>query len=224
MRKYWVIILLFGAVQGYAQTSRIGLLPELIVSKKINSQWQVTGQVESMNQFFQKTNLSDLMSEYDYRRTDFTLIGTYRLNPSVKLSGGLLNRFAKGEHILRSLQQISITTRGSSLRLGHRVRTDQTYEDEAAIHRIRYRISKELPLKGNDLNEREWYLKSSLEHLTIIQSSDVNMEQRINIAFGNLIKEGQRLEIGWDYRTRTLIDWNDPFQLWMMVNYYISLK
>ncbi len=218
------ISMLLASIISYGQTSRTGLLPELIVSKKLNEQWQVTGQLESMNQLFQSTTNSGLRSDYDYVRTDFTVIGTYRLNPSIKLSGGLLNRFTQGEHVLRGLQQISITNRGSSLRLGHRIRTDQTYSDEATTHRIRYRLSKELPLKGLTLNEKEWYLKSSLEHLTIIQSSEVNMEQRINLAFGKLIKEGQRLEMGWDYRTRTLVDWDDPFQLWFMVNYYISIK
>ena len=217
-----LLLILISCVPLYGQTSRTGLLPELIVSKKLNNQWQLTGQLESMNQFFQSPPNADFVSDYDYLRTDMTLIGTYRLNPGIKLSGGLLNRFAKGEHVLRSLQQISIATRGSSLRLGHRIRTDQTYGNGATIHRIRYRLSKELPLKGIDLNEREWYLKNALEHLTIIQASEVNMEQRINLAFGKLIKDGQRLEMGWDYRTRSLLDWNDPFQLWFMVNYYLN--
>lgn len=221
------LVLLFISVTAISfnlcgQNSQVGLLPELIATKKLNANWQITGQLETMQRMIREQEATDFGFDYEFRRTDLTFVGSYRLNPNIKLSGGLLNRFAQGEHILRTLQQISLTTRGQSIRFGHRFRTDQTYGENNTTHRLRYRLSNELPLKGDNLNLNEWYLKSSLEHLTIIRSERVNMEQRINLAFGYLITDKQRFELGWDYRTRSLIDFQEDFDLWLMLNYYIN--
>ena len=52
------------------------------------------------------------------------------------------------------------TKKYNSLSLAHRFSTDQTFRpNQKTEFRLRYRWAADLPLKGNKLNSKEFYLK-----------------------------------------------------------------
>ena len=162
-----------------------GLLPEVSVSYRWQGKWRLTGQVQSMQQFLGKERLEVLRGNYDYIRTDFTTALSYKLNPDWTLGTAYMLRLQEGRSVQRSIQQISSATQQTGVRLGHRFRTDQTFNRaEDPQFRVRYRFSVELPLDGLTINDREWYFITSTEVLTSIQSGNcVNQCRSVSLGF-----------------------------------------
>ena len=114
--------------QAKAQSpSELGWMPKIVLTYGLNDRWDIGAQVESRQNFFQRAAEESFQTDYEYVRTDMTAVLTYRLQPQAKISGAYMLRRADGESIHRSLQQVSITMKFPSWRLGHRFRTDQTF-------------------------------------------------------------------------------------------------
>lgn len=222
-----VLVLLFICVSCFALKAQsrvaVGWLPEISVSHRWSDKWRLTGQLESMQRMWQKDEGGLLVYDYRYVRTDATLALSYRLDPSWSLAVGNLARFTGDDFVYRTLQQISYSTRGQ-LRLGHRLRTDQTFApDQNTRYRFRYRFSMEVPLKGESLNDKEWYLISSVEQLLGLQDAKWQWEQRLSTGFGYYINGKNKIEIGFDYRLDDFIDTNGRHLVWTTLNYFVNL-
>ena len=133
-------------------------------------------------------------------------------------------RLTQGEQVHRSLQQIAFTQGLNNLRLGHRLRADQTFrQDVATGFRFRYRLSGELPLQGESLNDREFYLKVGNEQVASVQSSKWDWEVRLLGNLGYQINSRLKLETGIDYRIDRLIDHRSRHRAWWTVGGYWKL-
>jgi hypothetical protein len=72
----------------------------------------------------------------------------------------------------RTIQQFIFQTKIESFRVAHRIATDQTFSsNEATEFRLRYRVSAEILLSGQKLDDKEFYFKFNTDVLNSIQDS-----------------------------------------------------
>lgn len=226
MRKLLIIYLLcLIPLSIWAQSSsRWGTLPEFTVTKKVSARSGLSFQAEPMLQLGAQAVNENLQFEGRHLRTDLTFFYSYSLNPNWKLAGGIMHRFREAEDRQRTIQQISYSKRSSSLRFGHRFRTDQTYAANApTVWRLRYRYSLELPLQGADLNEGEFYFIGSAELLFIASRNQNTFAQRAAASLGYFINTKNKFEIGIDYRAGNVFEVLNVHQTWLSLNYFLNL-
>ncbi|GAB5522753.1 MAG: hypothetical protein Roseis2KO_06250 [Roseivirga sp.] len=224
MKKIWLLffICVSGVLQAQSRVT-IGWLPEVSVSHRWAEQWRLTGQLESMQRGWETDGKGELRGDYRYIRTDATLALSYRLGPSWSVAVGNMARLQGRDFVYRTLQQISYSRRGQ-FRLAHRFRTDQTFvSNQATRYRFRYRFSIEVPLKGQSLNDGEWYLISSVEQIAQLQGAGWQWEQRQATALGYYINGKNKVEVGFDYRLDDFIETRGRHRIWTTLNYFVNL-
>ncbi len=222
MRRWMVIIILLSPAMLWAQTYvSVGGLPEVNVSYRW-SDWRISGQFETMVQAYSKHGERS-SDQYELIRNDWTTFLTYRTGPHWSFGAGYLNRWTEGMVVKRFIQQASFVNRGLLGRVGHRIRTDQTFsEDEPMSFRFRYRVAVEIPLNGRDLNDGEWYFKASLEAINEFSSESYQFSYRVLPFVGYYLNRSHKLELGPDYRHTITKD--KEIQAWMSVSYYMNIR
>jgi len=111
------------------------------------------------------------------------------------------------------------------IRLGHRLRADQTYEvDKAFLWRLRYRLSTDYPLEGRSIDPSEKYLTGSLETIVGYARPSFEVENRYVVGVGHFFNNKHKLELSIDYRTDDHFNPRFRQRLWSKVSYYWSLK
>lgn len=221
--KKLIFVLLFLPVLLYSQQFNFGLLPEIALSYSNLGRWSVNTKVESMQSLYQQGGKPSPFY-YQYQRTDIQFFGNYKLALNWKLSAGYQYRITNGFNGHRLIQQISTVQTFNPVRLGHRLRVDESFYKKRDIKfRIRYRLSAEIALKGSKLDENEFYFKSSLEALYGIQSNNHELEGRISAMLGFYFTNRNKLEAGLDYRTDDYIEDVDQHDLWLKIAYYFNL-
>lgn len=82
----------------------------------------------------------------------------------------------------RAIQQISFSKKYPCFRIAHRIMTDQTFENneknENTELRLHYRISSEIPLEGQSIDVKKFYVKTNNEYLNSLQGVDYYLEVR----------------------------------------------
>jgi len=205
-------------------SSRWGALPEFTISKKTSPKSGLSLQIEPMIQLGFQAPSERITFDERHIRTDLTFFYSYSLNPNWKIAGGLMYRLRNGNDLKRTIQQLSYSKRSSSFRYGHRLRADQSYvQDLSTVWRFRYRFSVELPLQGADLNDREFYLISSVEMLFITTRDQSAFEQRLAANLGYYINRSNKFEIGIDYRAGDIFEVLNVHQTWLSINYFLNL-
>lgn len=204
---------------------QVGFFPEIAASIQLNQRWQFTGKVESQHGLyrFQKNTLSK--TDYFHDRTDLQAFFDFKLTPFSGIALGYQYRLEGGEALNshRSIQQISFVQRKMTYRLGHRIRTDQTYEEEAAFEfRLRYRLSAEFPLQGRELEPGEWYLLLSEEIIASLDDSPMRLENRFVTSIGILIADGSKIESGIDYRLDRFLESAGRSRWWWKTGWFLA--
>ena len=225
MRKYLFLLLSLGTIAIQAQTPvEMGLLPEFTLGYQFNDQWKLNAQLESMQRGWRRTQ-EGLAGDYDYVRTDLTLVANYRIRPLVSAGAGYLLRFSDGALTHRTLQQIALVQRLPNGRIGHRWRTDQTYQTAATTrYRLRYRFSWETALRGQRVDDHEFYLITSWELVGSKQAGDYGLENRLTGGLGYNINNEQQLEFGLDHRWDRLFEDTSRHRIWWTIGYFIDLN
>lgn len=225
MRFVWVILFLVLSASLNAQHAyRAGILPGINVNVKLHDTWRLNVRTESrldvMAGRFQETPKPG----FTYNLTDLSFLVSKRFGLRHQAAAGYLLRMESGRMAHRFLQQVTFVQQYRVLRLAHRVFTDQTiFRNEKAIYRLRYRLGLELPLQGNSVDPREFYVKFSNECLGSIQGKTPGYENRIIPAFGFAFTDNNKLEWGFDYRT-TLIQGRTPFHsFWLSINWFVNI-
>lgn len=219
--RYVLLILIFWSTNLVAQTT-IGLLPEIAISKSWKNGIRLSNQFESMQQLLVNTNDTKLSNEYEYIRSDWTTIVSYKFRPQASVGIGMLNRFTDDGWVQRTIQQVSFKRKLHSTRLGQRFRTDQTFaQNEDVRFRFRYRFATEIPLVGFDINDNEWYMMSSTEVVSSLQNQKWEMEHRVLASIGHYFSKKHKLESGIDYRLSNYTT-DSSNGIWWMINYYIN--
>ena len=203
-----------------------GFFPEAALTGSVSDQVQLTFKVESQHRGYDNRATEGERWVYFHYRTDLQGFAALSLNPFWKVSVGYQYRLEGGDgaNTHRSIQQIAYVQRLMRSRLGHRLRTDQTYHpDEAVELRARYRLSVEIPLVGESLDPGEFYLLLSGEVIYGYQGGDSEIENRLVSSLGHYFSKQAKLEAGLDYRTDRYLAPGFRTRLWLKVGGYFSL-
>lgn len=164
--------------------------------------------------------------ELYHNRTDFQGFIGKSINPFVSVTVGYQYRI--NNHLNnsnRSIQQISVVQLLKRIKLGHRIRTDQTFaSDESPEFRSRYRLSAEIPLSGQSLDPTEFYCILSDEGIFSYQSEDTGFENRFVIGLGKLLTKHQKVQIALDYRTDKFSASSIRHRTWFKFGWYASFS
>ena len=118
-----------------------------------------------------------------------------------KISAGAMFRLSERRNALRLFQQIGFSNRISFKLNGfHRFRFDETFRENSTEVRLRYRYGLEVPLAGLRIDKNEKYLVIEMEYLGEIENGEREFEWRFNPTIGHLFKNGDKAEIGIDFR------------------------
>ena len=206
------------ALSAVAQSNRSGLLPQLNVNATVTGAWKLNAKLESRQILAEGEGL-----DYRYERTDLTAIIS-RKRATDSWGGGYMIRLQGDEFIHRTLQQYSLVRRYEAFRLGHRFRADQTFRaDRPVAFRLRYRLSTDLPLQGQSVDPREFYLKLNTEYLGFLQQGDTDLEIRGFAALGWNQNDNNKIEFGLDYRVDSFLAAAPRHNFWWYVGWYVSL-
>lgn len=202
-----------------AQSSfQYGIIPSINIIKKFPKNWSANFKAESRQSIYNQK------LKYDYLLTDFSLVVTKRIAANTTVGGGYLLRAEDGEFENRTIQQISFSKKYSGFRMAHRVMTDQTFAKNSKPElRLRYRISSEIPLEGQSLDVKEFYLKINNEYLNSWQGHEYDLEIRGVALLGYSVSSVNDLEIGIDYRLDSFIDGDPRNRIWLSINFFHSL-
>lgn len=189
-------------------------LPKLILSGEFNQRLSWTTALDGEATWLSKEG--EMPSEFSFFFTDLNLqLGLdYQWTTNLNLAAGYqfgfedLNRSAIDlEH--RLLQQISAVWRPGKVRLQGRLRTEQRFfknNNYRIEHRLRSRLSADLPLQGQQLDPGEIYLNTNSEWLfpLSVDRPLLFSEIRNYLGLGWRLSNGHRLENGLEWRTRAL--------------------
>jgi hypothetical protein len=205
------------------QSMSFGFLPEVAASFGKWGRWSATSKIESMH-FLYESEIDQEKLKHRYDRTDLQLFANYKLSVSSKFSAGYQYRIEPGINNHRFIQQLSIKQSFHSLRLGHRIRLDESFhKKESPRFRLRYRLSSEFPLSGTQLDPHEFYLKGGLEALYGFQDGESEIEGRVNAMLGYYFSNKDKLEAGFDYRTDNYLEEVNDQNLWFKIGYFFNL-
>lgn len=202
------------------QNWQIGWLPEINLNAGLGNDWSLNLKVES--RLLQRSGTFDGESgEWQYGLTDVALAGSRKLTGGRNLTGGYLWRQSPEADRHRLFQQFSVVQPFIALRLGHRLAADQTFGGgEPAVWRLRYRLSLELPLNGQEINRREFYLKASNEYLNSWEEGTYDLEVRLGGVLGYVITDANKLETGPDYRLDGFLNGAAGHTLWWKLSWF----
>ncbi|MEZ4953131.1 MAG: DUF2490 domain-containing protein [Saprospiraceae bacterium] len=205
-------------------TYQFGSLPSINLNYKLKKGWSANFKIESRQLLQRGTFNMDKDKSYEYLLTDYSLIVAKKIGLNARLSGGYLFRFREGQAIHRLIQQYTITQRLPSLRLAHRVVTDQTFSNvDDTEYRLRYRLATEMPLNGQSADPKEFYIKISNEYLNSMQSAEYDLEIRLVPLLGYTATEKQKVEFGMDYRVNSFLEKNARHSFWISLNWFIEI-
>lgn len=221
MNRIYLVVLLIASsfLVNQAQSNyQMGFLPSLNVNKKLPRDWSLHFKAESRQSLYQED------FAYKYLQTDLALMAATRIRLNTRVTVGYLLR-TDGENIKnRAIQQLSFARRNPFFTLAHRVAMDQTFSSaEATEFRFRYRLSSEIPLEGQFLDTREFFLKVSNEYLNSFQESDYDLEIRGGAYMGYTLFPSSKIELGVDYRADSFINNATRNRLWLGLNFYYSM-
>lgn len=154
---------------------------------------------------------------------------TYRFNPSLKASAGYKYRWRDptegfGEYEHRFTQQVAYTHFKEIVRLVSRLRLEQRIRNESFAMRYRYRLSADLPLSGQTLDAREFYLVGSNEILfEAVDVEEDTWESRTSASIGYLFDPNFKLEISFTYRLENFTGSIEDF-LFINTGVFINLN
>jgi hypothetical protein len=205
-------------------TFQLGGLPSLNFNKKLKNDWSLNSKIESRLLFQQGKINGDVDKNFNYVLTDFSLIGAKKIGLNSRIAGGYLIRLEDGSFYHRFIQQYVIVQKLSQLRLAHRFLTDQTISAiEEPEFRLRYRITSEIPLDGESVDNGEFYLKINNEYINSLQAREYDLEIRFVPLIGFDISERFKIETGLDYRVNSFLTNNTRHSYWMTWNLFVEM-
>ena len=218
-------MVLFHKNMVFSQSSTyFGVLPQLNYYKSLDTKYALAFRVESRQQFLgrEKNESMWVKERYAYQLTDFFVMGEYKFLSLDKITLGYMLRQQSNTFLHRTLQQYSLTKEYAKFRIGYRLRTDQTFNNTFQEARLRYRIAMEIPLVGQKLNQREFYLKFSHEQLHEINNSIYDLDLRWVFNLGYLDSFKNRTEFGYDLRLDKFLNGGYRLNNWITISYYFK--
>ena len=214
---FTVLFTLFLGVSLFGQSDfSFGLLPKIVLSKKLSDRTKWINSLESRSIIYDKKH------QFSHSLVDVSSILSYKINTNQSVNLGYIIRFEDSEIIHRIFQHYNLLSSFSSIKLGHRFAFEQFYQtNKQTTFRTRYRASLEKPLEGQRVDVKEFYLKFGNEYLYDFDEDD--LEMRFTPYLGFQATKKDKVEIGFDYRLSNFINNKTENQLWLRATWYISL-
>lgn len=201
-----------------------GLLPSLNVTKPLPDSYTLNFRLESRQFIYETPSNSTNEFNYEYVLTDLTTILARKIDFNKSIALGYLFRIEENGITHRTIQQFFITQRLETLKLSHRIVTDQTFsKNSETTYRLRYRIATELPLQGTTVDAQEFYFKFNNEYLASFEKSLFDVEIRLVPFLGYEFNGDQKLELGFDYRINSFVNNATSQRLFLSVNFFQTL-
>lgn len=219
--RYFILFFLMLSMS-YAQNLQSGFLPNLTMSYSISENYKIVHKLESR---FPSYNDREQQFNAEFERFDFQNYLERKIGLFSKLSVGYQLRFrTDNRYAHRTIQQLSWTDRLYGYRIGHRIRSDQTFsEDRKPEVRFRYRASFQIPLQGRQLDAGEYYLSLSDELVWSYRSPNADLENRINTGLGLYVNDKNKIETGIEWRAEEFFLEQVRHQLWLVFSWYIRI-
>lgn len=224
MKRFFVFIFIIIPAFVFTQSQfGFGILPEIAANYSNLGRWSVTSKVESMHFLYESKNNENTI-KHSYDQTDIQVFGNYKLAIALRVSAGYQYRIQPGDNSHRIIQQITTNQLFNYIRLGHRLRFDESfYKHDRPQFRARYRLSSEIALSGSKLDVREYYLKGSIEAIYSLQNTKQEIEGRFTLMLGHYFPNRHKMEAGFDYRTDNYIEGINNHNLWFKIGYFFNL-
>ncbi|MEZ5008619.1 MAG: DUF2490 domain-containing protein [Chitinophagales bacterium] len=226
IKTYLVGWLLLITNIGLAQSSyELGLLPSINVSKSFEKDWKLSFKGESRQSLKSGAFSEGNSNSYNYLLTDFIVFTSKKIAPNKALAFGYTFRIQDRSTIKnRITQQFSAAKAYSSLKLGHRLRTDETFSKNEPIElRLRYQLSIEVPFKPKSVEPNGFYYKLGNEYVTSLKAKTFDLELRLVNLIGYEFSSKSKLEWGVDYRASSFIHDELDNAFWMAVKWYWTM-
>jgi hypothetical protein len=201
-RLGWIFVLLSCLAGGLAAQSayRLALLPAINLNHALDERWALNVKLES-RPLLARGTFGEGRPVFQYSLTDWSLAAARKVGLGQTATFGYLLRRTRTDTRHRLFQQFSFVQRLRTFRLGHRLASDQTFAPGEALElRLRYRLSVELPLSGQQVDPREFYFKANQEQLHNFQGRNYDLELRLVPTLGYAITDRSKLETGLEYR------------------------
>lgn len=225
MKNLLLILLFVISLNAVSQNDfNFGFYPKLNVSYKTDKNLKLSTKIESGQLFY---NQSGIVKDWDYSYefTEISLFASTKIYSNSSLNFGYMSKIDEGILSHRLIEQFTLAKNFESFRLGHRFAADQSFKSFDDIRlRLRYRISFETALSGQNIDPKEYYLKFSNEYLYSIKKDKTNFEIRLSPAIGREINKKNKIEYAFDYRYGKLLDKFSASTLWFRVAFYFNVK
>ena len=218
-----VFCLLLVAV-GVAQPSyNLGLVPSINFNYKLKN-WSINIKTEMRQGSFTVNDRDEPREWRHFELADYSGMVASKIGLNTRLAGGYLLRLQQNIRFHRSIQQFSLLQQLRGVRLAHRLRTDQTFSaDSTPNFRVRYRLTSEVPLNGQAVDRKEFYVRANNEYVTSWQSEEFRLEIRFSPLLGFVLNEKNRIEVGPDYRINSNYIQSTEHRLWGRLNWFIEI-
>jgi hypothetical protein len=201
---------------------------DLIWSPEFSYSWKQSDRLGFSAKVSMFNSLRDLDNRSAVRYMEPQLSFSYSTTPRVKLGGGYYYRnatpFLPGhqyEH--RFLEQIGFVSYIGDERIAHRLRAEQRVRSSSYQNRIRYRLSYDFPLNGEQLDNGEKYLILKDEVMTAFNKDAVDAENRADIGLGWYFNNKQKFELALQYRTQDIFSDGGISHLFMIrTSYFLN--
>ena len=146
---------------------------------------------------------------FKVRQVQIGHFSTYKLDLKNSISAGLMYRnrglFEDSSNEIRVTQQYVYKTLMSTLRTGHRLRSEQRFFDHSTTFRFRYRFTIDIPLQGLKLDTGESFFVLSNEALwSLNKTAQPSVDFRISPEIGWQISDDFILALGLTYRLENI--------------------
>lgn len=179
----------------------VELLPQFNLSKSIKKNHRLFFRTEPRFRLFDNNSATA-----SYIRTDFFILYSLKISGDWQFAAGYTTRQSNTSIGHRFTQQFSTITKLENLRLAHRFMSDQTlFRNRPLSIRLRYRVGLELPLQGEEVDEKEFYLRFANEYLLAYRKPNLDAEIRCFAGSGYVFSKTLRIEAGVDYRAENIL-------------------
>jgi len=205
-----------------AQSTVVRWEPEFSFTWKPEGRWAYNATFSGRNVWMEGSE--QLSGNYNWAHLEGRVFATYELFGGNSLGGGYQYRFADPfeeetgyEH--RLMQQYAFITFTEARRFGHRIRSEQRIRESGTIQRLRYRLSYDFPLEGQQLDAGEAYMILSNEVLWSLARDLSELDNRVFVGIGWALSRKRKIETGLQFRVEAL-NTNEPENVFQLITSY----
>lgn len=139
--------------------------------------------------------------EFEVQQVELGHFTSYEVGFYSKLSLGVLYRLRNARADEKRITiQFGSSRKYNLIKVAHRARLEQRWRPDDS-YRTRYQFAVELPLSGDRVDQKEYFVVTSTEALLSFgQGRKPSLEQRLGLSLGRELSRGNKLSLGLEYQ------------------------